>query len=82
MDAPLGTAARNNPVSRKGQHKQIHLTWDEEMQPESLKPVLTFVSIEVDLHSRISTGVKDLPGVNLDNGHSAGARGRQTLSLL
>lgn len=52
------------------------------MQPASLKPVLTFVCIKVDLHSRISTGVKDLPGVNLDNGHSAGARGRQTLSLL
>lgn len=30
---------------------------------------LTFVSVKVNLYSGVSTGIKDLPGVNLDNGH-------------
>lgn len=31
----------------------------------------TFVSVEVDFHCGVSTGIKDLPGVDLNDGHGA-----------
>lgn len=34
----------------------------------------TFVSVKVDLYGGVSTRVKDLSGVDLDNGHDVGTR--------
>lgn len=33
----------------------------------------TFVSVKVDLYGGVSARIKDLSGVNLENGHSVGA---------
>lgn len=52
-------------------HTYIHSFYlHPTVNSRTFKP--TFVSVEVNLYGGVSTGVEDLSGVDLENGHGAG----------
>lgn len=44
------------------------------------KPYVTFLGVEINLHGGVTTGVKNLTSVNLQDGHGSGSAEEMTES--
>lgn len=51
----------------------INYSSGSQTEAHRVRPIatFTFVSLEVHLHSGVATRIKDLPGMNLQDGHGA-----------